>query len=556
MEKQFNIIRYLVLALLLSVFSVANSQTTFVKKAIFYAVTSDSTVMVIHYKNYKGKIVIPSEVTNNDVTYRVTALDEGVFRDTQVRSVELPSSITEIPKNAFLRCDQLTDVVFPESIETLGESSFQFCDFTKIVLPPYLKNIGDKAFYECTTLQEINWPQSLKTIGQEAFYRCDSLREVDFPVSLEIIGSNAFASSGISSVTFHEGLLRDLPTQCFQECLNLESIVLSDNITSIQGSCFDNCCNLKEVILSSNLQEIGGYAFRKCALLREIHMGNEMKTIGEGAFTGCSSLLTVDFGNSLERISPHAFEGCHRLQSIELPATLKKIDYGVFNSCTNLMKVTCHAEQPAKCSLDPFNRMTYWFATLIVPEACKNKYQHSEGWEHFEYINEESGNSRMVNITCSGDGGSVVTGNQTAMMYHPVWTSVPNESPLSLMIQTNSSHIYKILVNDVDMTDQVVDNQLTIPSVTEDLDINVSFNYRKFVLFLHQAEGGSFNLHETGRYKVKVIPNQGSRIAFAGFDGGGDISSWRIDEQGFLDISTEYIDRKLKIVFEKDHHEE
>ena len=544
------------LSLLLSICSVAHSQTTFVKGSIFYRVTSDSTVMVIHYDKYKRKITIPSEVIYQDVTYRVTELEPGVFEYTEVTSVELPSSIEVIPDNAFRVCNSLTQIELPSGVTSLGKMAFWHCQNLLEVTMPSVLHIGDQAFEGCGALQQIHLGQALKSIGNEVFCRCESLEEVEIPASLESIGQESFAKTGLRNILIADGALSELPIGCFSECLNLESIVLSDNITSIQGSCFDNCCNLKEVILSSNLQEIGGYAFRKCALLREIRMGDEMKTIGEGAFSGCSSLLTVDFGKSLERISRYAFDGCHRLQSIDLPATLTSIDYGVFNSCTNLLKVTCHAEQPAKCSLDPFNRMTYWFATLVVPEACKNKYQHSEGWEHFEYINEESGNSRMVNITCSGDGGSVVTGNQTAMMYHPVWTSVPNESPLSLMIQTNSSHIYKILVNDVDMTDQVVDNQLTIPSVTEDLDINVSFNYRKFVLSLHQAEGGSFNLHETGRYKLKVIPNQGSRIAFASFDGGGDISSWRIDEQGFLDISTEYIDRKLKIVFEKDHHEE
>ena len=603
MEKHFRFFRYSLLPLLLFVFSIADGQTSFRTGGISYTVTSDSTVMVIRNENYKGKIVIPAEVTARDITYRVTALDNDVFSYTLVNHVEIPSSITEISNNAFNTCFDLTEVVLPESMKSIGTKSFYGCSslrklelpesvetigasafgnctsltqmtiphnvagiatsafqgcqsLVEVTLPSDLQYIAGQAFLGCSALQEINWPESLKEIGQEAFKGCTSLEEVEFHTSLENLGKEAFSNSGLRNVTILEGQLTELPFYCFSECQNLETVVLSGNVTHILGSCFESCSSLTKATLLGHLQEVGSYSFRYCKSLQEVRLGDEVKIIGEAAFDGCSTLTTVEFGNSLEKISYMAFVDCYQLQSIELPASLSLISAGAFDSCSNLMKVTCHGEVPPKCSLDPFNKMTFWFATLVVPEACKNRYLHSEGWEHFECVEEASGNYKMVSIRCNGDGGSVAIDNLTASEYNPVWTSVPAESPLCLMVQTNSRHVYRILVNGADMTNQVVDNQLTIPSVTEDLDINVSFDYRKFALSLHQAEGGAFNLHERANYKLKVEPREGSRIAFAGFDGGEDVSSWAIDEQGRLDIDTQYVDRELKIVFEKDNQEE
>ena len=581
MEKHFRIFRYSLLPLLLFVFSTADGQTSFRKGGISYTITSDSTVMVIHNAQYKGKIVIPAEVTAKDVTYRVTALDNGAFNACfDLTEVVLPESMKSIGAKSFFSCRSLSKLELPESVETIGASAFRNCtsltqmtvphnvagieantfqgcqSLVEVTLPSDLQYIGGQAFMDCSALQEVNWPDSLKEIGWEAFKGCTSLEEVEFNTSLESLGEEAFANSGLRNVTILEGQLTELPLYCFSDCQNLETVVLSGNVTHILGSCFESCSSLTKATLLGRLQEVGSYSFRYCKSLQEVRLGDEVKTIGNGAFTQCTSLQSVDFSNSLVTISSWAFDSCSGLQSIELPASLSLIGARAFDSCSNLMKVTCHGEVPAKCSFDPFNKMTFWFAKLVVPEACKNRYLHSEGWEHFECVEEASGNYKMVSISCSGDGGSVAIGDETAREYYPVWTSVPAESPLCLTVQTNSRHVYRLLVNGADMTDQVVDNQLTIPSVTEDLDIKVSFNYRKFLLSVHQSEGGQFNLHETGNYKLKVIPRPGARIAFIGFDGGDDVSSWALDEEGRLDISTTYIDRDLKIEFEKDNQEE
>ena len=52
-----------------------------------------------------GKIVIPSELLVDDVTYIVTSVaDEAFYYNTQIKDITLPSSIQKIGNKAFFYC--------------------------------------------------------------------------------------------------------------------------------------------------------------------------------------------------------------------------------------------------------------------------------------------------------------------------------------------------------------------------------------------------------------------------------------------------------------------
>ena len=59
-------------------------------------------------------------------------------------------------------------------------------------MPSSLTEIEKDAFYGCTSLTIIELPSSLKTIGENAFGDCKSLTEVTIPSSMQLIAHNAF----------------------------------------------------------------------------------------------------------------------------------------------------------------------------------------------------------------------------------------------------------------------------------------------------------------------------------------------------------------------------
>lgn len=104
-----------------------------------------------NYTNYSGNISIPTTVTYNSVTYKVTAVTDHAFYElTSVTSVSLPYTITSIGSYAFADCTKITWMNLPSSLKTIGAGAFNGCiGLTYITIPDGVESIGASAFYGC-----------------------------------------------------------------------------------------------------------------------------------------------------------------------------------------------------------------------------------------------------------------------------------------------------------------------------------------------------------------------------------------------------------------------
>ena len=115
--------------------------------------------------------------------------------------VTIPEGITEIGKEAFIRCYELSKVVIPEGVKTIGDCAFFECTKLKeVVLPNSLEVIGGGAFGLCP-LTNLSIPEGVATIGGGAF--CNSkLQKIVIPKSVKSIGGRAFnVHSGLANVS-------------------------------------------------------------------------------------------------------------------------------------------------------------------------------------------------------------------------------------------------------------------------------------------------------------------------------------------------------------------
>lgn len=79
----------------------------FVVDGFKFSVMEDeySVAVVSGAEPYSGDIVIPSEVEYNGLSYLVTQIGKSCFMNcTDLKSVVLPNSITEIGEDAFIYC--------------------------------------------------------------------------------------------------------------------------------------------------------------------------------------------------------------------------------------------------------------------------------------------------------------------------------------------------------------------------------------------------------------------------------------------------------------------
>ena len=120
--------------------------------------TAEVTFKDASYNSYSGIVSIPSQVSNGNIVYSVTAVGDNAFRD----------------------CGQLSAVEIGENVETIGKRSFMNCsNLTLMTIAKGVTAIGDYAFAQCTNLYKVtfNNDEALE-IGAGAFLRCDKLKTV------------------------------------------------------------------------------------------------------------------------------------------------------------------------------------------------------------------------------------------------------------------------------------------------------------------------------------------------------------------------------------------
>lgn len=148
---------------------------------------------------------------------------------------------TEIDRDAFYTCRNLTEIVIPESITYIGQYAFGFCSsLTEIVIPDKVSFITNGCFYECSSLTSVTIGSGVTSIGNLAFNGCTSLTSVTIPSSVTSIGSSFKKCSGLTSVTIGSGVT-SIGDSAFDDCIRLTEITcLPTTAPTLNGTVFVN----------------------------------------------------------------------------------------------------------------------------------------------------------------------------------------------------------------------------------------------------------------------------------------------------------------------------
>ena len=129
-----------------------------------------------------GAVVIPN-VINGIV---VTQIGDVCFKNnTNITSVAIPSTVTEIGLSAFDGCTNLAAVTFDAGSQLAVISTYAFYDCTSLTgftFPAAVTNVASQSFSGCSALQEVIFLGNRPTISSgdyaEAFRDCSSLNNI------------------------------------------------------------------------------------------------------------------------------------------------------------------------------------------------------------------------------------------------------------------------------------------------------------------------------------------------------------------------------------------
>lgn len=207
-----------------------------------------------------------TDVVKLKVSGTINSYDMMIIRNKMINLRELDLQDANIVANdyQYYQGNSSQDNVF-------GGSFLRDTKIRSVVLPTSVTSIGNYAFYNCTNLSSVSNLEGITNIGQYAFYGCSNLPSIDLPNSLNNIGSNAFRNcSKFTSITIPKGVT-SIGNYAFDGCSNLQSVQLSPQTTQISSNAFSGCSRLTEFHLPPYLQSIGDGTFRDCSNLKDIY---------------------------------------------------------------------------------------------------------------------------------------------------------------------------------------------------------------------------------------------------------------------------------------------
>ncbi len=258
----------------------------------------------IGYTGAEGEnLVIPATFKDTDGTwYKVTALS-GAFQDcTNLTSITIPDSVTDIGWFTFSGCTSLTSVTIPDGVTYIGWATFFRCtSLTSITIPDGVTSISLQAFTGCTSLTSVTIPDSVTEIGGMAFNETPWLTTKKQENPLVVVNNillNGQTTSG--SITIPDNVTF-ICEDAFSGCTSLTSVTIPDSVTYIGSYAFSGCTSLTSVTIPDNVTSINSYTFSGCTGLSSITIGNRVTSIASGAFYECTNLTSITYNGTMEQ---------------------------------------------------------------------------------------------------------------------------------------------------------------------------------------------------------------------------------------------------------------
>lgn len=236
-------------------------------------------------------------------------------------------------------------VIIEDGVTSVGTLAFYDFNIKNLIIADSVKVIKESAFYENTRLKTLNLGNGLEVIEESAFYYCRSaLESVVLPESLTTIEGGAFGyCTALKEVQISKNL-SDVSAFAFSNCDKLEKFIVDEEnpyFCDIDGVLFSKDKKTlvcypegKEGVTYSvpdGVTDIGKGAFSGNYVLESVTLPDSLLNIGNGAFYKCK-LGTIDLPEGLLSIGNHAF-GYGNIKEIVFPESLETIGNRAFESC-------------------------------------------------------------------------------------------------------------------------------------------------------------------------------------------------------------------------------
>lgn len=116
----------------------------------------------------------------------------SMYESTSIEKLNIPDNIESIEDDAF-SYSSIVDIQIPDSITYLPKRCFRGCiDIKRVQLSDNLEEIARDCFYD-SRIEELYLPDSLISISGSAFGNCPMLTYISIPANIEYLGPDLFS---------------------------------------------------------------------------------------------------------------------------------------------------------------------------------------------------------------------------------------------------------------------------------------------------------------------------------------------------------------------------
>ncbi len=321
---------------------------------------------------------VPHNLETQDkrtIDYIISTIKKNIDNTTlSFKETATTASVVKMARNPSLSATYTLQGVYNNKPVTKIEAN-AFSDncggntqITTLVIPASVTEIGMGAFRDCPNLTSVTFApgSQLTTIYAYAFAGCTNLTSIDLPNSVTTIYEYAFADTGLTSCNLKN--VSSLGYGVFSECHALTSFSKNsgNSSLSIEGG---------KVVYGYSSSQLLAYACGHTGT--SFTIPSSVTIIGEGAFKGANHLTSITFPSSLSEVRFSAFENCTGLTNIELPGTVTDIGAYAFSGCYNLSSVRMFSNGNIAIGMGAFTGTDT--ISFTVPYARLSYYQATEG---------------------------------------------------------------------------------------------------------------------------------------------------------------------------------
>lgn len=147
-----------------------------------------------------------------------------------------------------------------------------------------------------------------------------------------------------------------------------EEFQLFKRLNKVDDYMFEECVNLEKIVLPDNIKSIGKEAFSNCWALRDFEFPKSVEVIRKRAFFGCDSLKKIILPEGLTTIEDEAFFNCAIVEVLFIPKTVSKIGNRIITTVKTNLKIFVERGCPV-LSMIKENFYNYEIIEIDSPEA-------------------------------------------------------------------------------------------------------------------------------------------------------------------------------------------